>query len=101
MEQIFVGCSYFWMRLITFKATPPIITSPPVTTHSIHAAKGSSILIVPPYSIGFNPARATADLNHHGHIQIPLQPSHMNSQSKRLSILKAKLSEKTLSSIRK
>ena len=78
MGHIFVGCSYFWMRSRTFKTTPPIIRDPPVTSHSIHDAKGSSILIVPPYSIGFNPVRAIADLNRHGHIQILLQPSHIN-----------------------
>ena len=94
MGHIFVGCSYFWMRSITFKATPPKTTNPPVTTHSIHSAKGNSILIVPPYSIGFNPVRAIVDLNRHGHIQIPLQPSHMNSQSNRLSVLVTKISDK-------
>lgn len=78
--HIFFGCSYFWMRSRTFKTTPPIITDPPVTSHSIHDAKGSSILIFPPYSIGFNRG-AIADLNRHSHIEIPLQPSHMNSKS--------------------
>jgi hypothetical protein len=71
-----------------------ITTDPPVTTHSIHDAKGSSILIVPPYSIGFNHVRAIAHLNRHGHIQIPLQPSHVNSQSNRLFVLKTKISDK-------
>ena len=94
MGHIFVGCSYFWIRSRTFKTTPPITTDPPVTTHSIHDAKGSSILIVPPYSIGFDPVRAIADPNRHGHIKIPLQPSHMNSQSNGLSVLMTKISDK-------